>query len=69
MLIIMLNFLIAEVGQTYDKVKSQGLISVYRQKAALNKLVFEIKNLFNSNKEFRIMTIKKPLDDLESEQF
>ena len=30
MLIIMLNFLIAEVSQTYDKVKSQGLVSIYR---------------------------------------
>ena len=30
MLIIMLNFLIAEVSQTYDKVKSQGLVLIYR---------------------------------------
>jgi hypothetical protein len=65
----MLNFLIAEVSQTYDKVKSQGLVSIYRQKAALNKLVFQIKHLFGFKNEYIVITFEKPPENRESEEF
>ncbi len=67
MLIIMLNFLIAEVSQTYDKVKSQGLVSIYRQKASLNKLVFQILHLFGIKNEFRVVAIEQPPLDKDAD--
>lgn len=47
MMIIMLNFLIAEVGQTYQKIQSKGQKLHYQQRADLNLLTQKIKKLFN----------------------
>ena len=66
----MLNFLIAEVSQTYDKVKSQGLVSIYKQRASLNKLVFQIQHLFGIKHEFRAVAIEQPpLDGNSDDEF
>jgi len=66
----MLNFLIAEVSQTYDKVKSQGLVSIYKQRASLNKLVFQIYHLFGIKHEFRVVAIEQPpLDSNADDEF
>jgi hypothetical protein len=43
MLIVILNFLIAEVSQTYDKVKSSGKTFLYISKASVNKIAFEYR--------------------------
>ena len=42
----MLNFIIAEVGDTYNTVKEQGLSLLNKQKLELNNLVFQIQDLF-----------------------
>jgi len=60
MLIIMLNFLIAEVSSTYENVKSQGNTSIYRQKADFNKSILQIKELFGIKQSFKIIAIEKP---------
>ena len=43
MLIVIVNFLIAEVSQTYDKVKSSGKTFLYLSKASVNKIAFEYR--------------------------
>ena len=48
----MLNLVIAEVGQIYDKVMSQGKISIYKQRADLNKMIFQIEDFFGIRKEY-----------------
>jgi len=49
MMIVLLNFLIAEVGQTYDKVKSDGSMLLYQKKAELNLLAFKIFKMFGKD--------------------
>lgn len=46
MLIIILNFLIAEVSMTYDKVKSSGMQFLYQKKSEVNKNAYVYKELF-----------------------
>ena len=36
----MLNLLIAQVGQIYDKVMAQGKTYLYKERAEVNKVVF-----------------------------
>jgi len=43
MLIVILNFLVAEVSETYDKVKSSGKTFLYLSKAGVNKIAFEYR--------------------------
>ena len=43
MLIVIVNFLIAEVSQTYDKVKSSGKTFLYLSKASVNKIAFDYR--------------------------
>jgi hypothetical protein len=40
MLVIMLNLLIAQVGQIYDRVMAQGKSIIYKERAELNQQVF-----------------------------
>lgn len=47
-LIVMLNFLIAEVGQTYEKVMSLGNKNHYKQQAILNKKIYLILYWFRN---------------------
>ena len=46
MLIVMLNFLIAEVGQTYDDVKSLGKQFLYFNKCQINTNTFNYRSHF-----------------------
>lgn len=57
MLIVMLNLVIAEVGQIYDKVMSQGKSSIYKQRADLNKMIFQIEDFFGYRKEYKKIVI------------
>ncbi len=66
MLIVMLNLVIAEVGQIYDKVMSQGKSSIYKQRADLNKMIFQIEDFFGKRKEYQMIVIQKPLESSES---
>ena len=42
----MLNLLIAQVGQIYDKVMAQGKTYLYKERAEVNKMVFQILYFF-----------------------
>ena len=42
----MLNLLIAQVGQIYDKVMAQGKTYIYKERAEINKMVYQILYFF-----------------------
>jgi len=55
MVVIMLNFLVAEVGQTYENVMSAGMTLIYRTRADMNVkalLYSEILSKEQSDSEF-----------------
>lgn len=60
MLIVMLNFLIAEVSQTYDKVKGQGKMLLYQKKAELNLLACKIFRMFGKRTAFKVLVFTTP---------
>jgi len=60
MLIVMLNFLIAEVSQTYDKVKGQGKMLLYQKKAELNLLACKIFKMFGRRSSFKVLVFTGP---------
>ena len=66
MLIIMLNLLIAQVSQIFEKVMTQGKQSIYKERAQLNKLVFQILYLFQYQHLFEMIIIRKPQQASES---
>ena len=63
MLIVLLNFLIAEVSQTYDKVKSQGDMLLYQKKAELNLLAYKIFKMFGKRSYFKVIVFTRPKND------
>jgi hypothetical protein len=64
MLIVILNFLIAEVSQTYDKVKSSGKTFLYLSKASVNKIAFEYRHSLGYGQKDKFVTLvfKSPKD-------
>lgn len=56
----MLNFIIAEVGDTYNTVKEQGISLLNKQKLELNNLVFQIQDLFGLKNQFRCIVYQAP---------
>jgi hypothetical protein len=64
MMIIIVNFLIAEVSQTYDKVKSSGKTFLYLSKAGVNKVAFDYRKFFGfgENDNFVALVFKSPKD-------
>ena len=53
MIIIMLNFLIAEVSKTYERVRNQGEMLLYKKKAELNVQAYMVADYFS-----RILPLK-----------
>jgi hypothetical protein len=51
----MLNLLIAEVGQIYDKVMSQGKTTSYKEKAKLNLIFYEQLYFIGYKNEFNML--------------
>ena len=62
MMIVLMNFLIAEVSQTYDKVKSDGKMLLYQKKAELNLLAFKIFKMFGKRSYFKVIVFTYPKD-------
>jgi len=62
MMIVLMNFLIAEVSQTYDKVKSDGKMLLYQKKAELNLLAFKIFKMFGKRSFFKVIVFTYPKD-------
>ena len=46
MLIIILNFLIAEVSQTYDKVKGSGKMFLYQKRCEIDWIAYVYRKIF-----------------------
>ena len=55
MVIVLLNFLIAEVSATYEDVKSGGSAILYAKRAELNLVAQEIYALFGDRTSFRVI--------------
>jgi hypothetical protein len=64
MLIVIVNFLIAEVSQTYDKVKSAGKVFLYLSKSNVNKIAFGYRKMlgFEKKDRFVVLVFKSPRD-------
>ena len=59
----MLNFLVAEVGQTYENVMSAGMTLIFRTRASMNVkalLYSEILSKEQSDNEFSVLLITAP---------
>jgi len=67
MLIIILNFLIAEVSQTYDRVKGSGKMFLYQKKCEINWNAYVYRKMFGYEKDdkFQIIVFKSPKDVLD----
>jgi hypothetical protein len=55
MVIILANFLISEVGVTFENVKNLGNVFLNREKANFNLLVFQIYEFLGIKKDFNVM--------------
>ncbi len=55
MLIILANFLINEVGETFSAVKTLGNTFLNREKANFNQMAFEILALFGKTHGFSVL--------------
>ena len=60
MTIVFLNFVIAEVGNTYNNIKSSGTIFLYQKKAEMNMLAQNILNLFGYETHFVALVFTTP---------
>ena len=63
----MLNLLIAQVGQIYDKVMAEGKIYIYKERAEVNKMVFQIKYFFGYKDQFDAILLQRPQEDISFE--
>ena len=55
MQIVLLNFLIAEVSMTYDKVKEMGPCLLYQKKQELNHFIQKVIKLYDKNDPFKAL--------------
>lgn len=63
MLVVMLNFIIAVINATYDKVKNDQVYITYAFKADLNFECFEILSMIKRQKEFSVVLFSASKDD------
>ncbi len=63
----MLNLLIAQVGQIYDKIMSQGKTTIYKERSQLNLKLFQTKYFYGEKHEFVALIMQTPLES--SDQF
>ena len=66
MVIILANFLIAEVSVTFEDVKNLGNVFLNREKAKFNELIFQIQAYFGIKNEFSVMVFTQNKDFLEN---
>jgi len=66
-LIILLNFLIAVISQTYEKVISQQQTHNYLHKSELNEEVFQMGSMFKRAMPFKIIAFSIDKESLAQE--
>ena len=67
MSIILANFLIAEVGVTFEKVQNLGNVFLNVEKAKFNKLIFQIESFFGYHNRFSVIIFSQDKELLESD--
>ena len=60
MTIVFLNFVIAEVGNTYNEVKSSGTLFLYQKKAEMNFFAQNINFFFGQQTRFVALVFTTP---------
>ena len=68
-MIVMLNLLIAQVGQIYDQTMSQGKTTIYKERAQLNLKVFQTKYFYGEKHEFVALIMQTPMQNTEKFNF
>lgn len=63
MLVVMLNFIIAVINQTYDQVSLDQKFINYRYKAELNLECFELLQLFGYPTSFKVIVFSNSIKD------
>ena len=67
MLIVMLNFLIAEVGNTYSKASMLGEKFHYRERAILNYQTQKYHSYFKNRSRYNILAFSTPRESFKDE--
>lgn len=62
MIIILLNFLIAVISQTYDRIISQKAIYTYSHKSDLNQETFHLLSKFVNLQEYKVMAFTQGIE-------
>lgn len=60
MQIVLLNFLIAEVSMTYERVKSMGPCLLFQKKQELNFFIQKILKVYDKKNPFRALIFQVP---------
>ena len=60
MQIVLLNFLIAEVSMTYDRVKNMGPCLLFQKKQELNFFIQKILKVYNKKNPFKALIFTCP---------
>jgi hypothetical protein len=61
MCIIILNFLIAEVSQTYDRVKGSGKMFLYQKRCEINWNAYVYRKMIGIDEDkFQVIVFKSP---------
>ena len=74
MVIVLLNFVIAEVSQTYEEVRSGGEIFRFQQMAAMNLKALQVINSLklgwckSKNKKFKFIVFTTPKEVVQAEE-
>ena len=65
----MLNLLIAQVGQIYDQIMSQGETTIYKERAELNLKVYQTEYFYGNKHEFVALIMQTPLENSDKFNF
>jgi hypothetical protein len=59
MMIVLTNFLVAEVGVTFEDVINEGNTLLYKEKASFNLFVFQIWKFFGYENKFNFIVLQQ----------
>jgi hypothetical protein len=62
MLVVMLNFIIAVINQTYEQVKNNQELIHYQYRASINLECFEVLEFLSYDKEFSVILVSAEAD-------
>ena len=68
MMVILLNFIIAVIGQTFERVKQDQRFIYISNQAQINIECFEILSLFRKIKNFRVIVYSYSKEELKQQE-